>query len=481
LAGIGEAGLFGAAEAEEGNRLGGAAQAAPWGLMAPVFQGAGALYRNMFGSKVSTADQIIADAMEAAELNLKGATPAAGAMLADAPEFRGLAQGVANMTTGTRKSASSLDSRADNMTTRVQAAIREASTDTRRLSENVRATQARQSALASPIYRKAFDAEIPVIPELQSILKTPTATKAFSEARRIAGDERRLLPDIYSVTPDGAIVVNKMPDMAAWDDIKRGFDNVIENNTSDLGKLNPEGRRALILKNEMLGILDRINPDYKKARGVWAGEQSVLNAMENGRRSLNKTVDEVIDMTENLSASERDAMLKGLVADITERMGRRADNTVGGFNFLNNENARIKIMAILGETEGAKNIADNIINTVKRERGFAQTRSDVLGGSQTHIRKQAEEALHGSKGGMDPIFSAGGAARELLKQVKKLDGISKTDAEDLAAKLFDPDMTGAKLEAILKDYKISEAVKQQIRSLGLGATAGLGSESGAQR
>jgi len=263
-----------------------------------------------------------------------------------------------------------------------------------------------------------------------------------------------------------------MPDMQAWDDIKRGFDDVIERETSDFGKLSAEGRRTLLLKNEMLGILDDINPSYKEARSMWAGEQAVINAMEDGRRALNKSVDEVIDMTENVSVSERDAMLKGLVSDITERMGRRGDNTVGGFSFLNNLNARTKLVAILGDDPNAVKIADNIIDTVSKERGFAQTRVDVLGGSQTNIRKQAEEMLSGSRGGINDITSVSGVLREGMKQLRKIKGISTTDADELAKHLFDPAMTEQKLNSILKNYDVSNAVKTKLRALSLGASTG---------
>jgi hypothetical protein len=147
----------------------------------------------------------------------------------------------------------------------------------------VKKIDADRAAAASPLYKKALDENAGRfwIPELDPIMKRPSVEKGLGYAKLIAAEEGRdiTVPVFENGKMAGRDVV---PDWRSWDYIKRGIDRVIEENTDNFGKMTAYGRSVVQTKKELLGILDKANPDYSVARKAFETASPEVTAIKQG-------------------------------------------------------------------------------------------------------------------------------------------------------------------------------------------------------
>jgi hypothetical protein len=148
---------------------------------------------------------------------------------------------------------------------------------------------------AGPLYRRAYENPVPFTKPLEDILKTPAGRKALSRAADIAGNEQQPFRQWFiNVSDDGRATVKRVPDMRAWDYIKRGMDSIIDAETDAVtGKMTTDGRAIVGLKNRLLSHLDRANPDYAAARKIAADGFQLDEALEFGRKATSMSAEAV--------------------------------------------------------------------------------------------------------------------------------------------------------------------------------------------
>lgn len=139
--------------------------------------------------------------------------------------------------------------------------------------------------IAAPLYRKAYANPVHFSETLEGILNTPAGKQALQHAEQLAANEQVPFQQLFvNVADNGSTTVKRVPDTRGWDYIKRAMDDMIDGQTDSITKkVTNEGRILAVLKNKMLGEVDRLNPDYKAARRAFAGQAQLDDALEAGR------------------------------------------------------------------------------------------------------------------------------------------------------------------------------------------------------
>lgn len=139
--------------------------------------------------------------------------------------------------------------------------------------------------------------------------------------------------------------------------------------------------------------LDEI-PGYSAARTGYANNKAIQRAIEEGRKAFSggattamspKLLSEAL---EKMSLAERDAFKRGAREYVSALMGTSSNDAAAAWReFGKNWNAE-KLEAILGKED-----ATEITRRLMAEKEFSETRSAIMGGSQTSQRTESREAL----------------------------------------------------------------------------------------
>ena len=420
--GTGAGALAGAGAADENKLAGAALGGAAGGAMAGAVPAAGYLARRGAGA-IRGAIQPMVDKLRqepatragrilGEQLQAQGMTPAAlasrarqlgpQATLAEAAGEAGQAigQGVIGADpTGQARllAARQFTARTPGMNERIRQAVAKTTGISERLQPSLDAVRSKQTAAASQLYGSAYAQEMPLTGKLKNLLKRPPMARAFAAAKESAETIGEELPPWFKMNELGEWEkVGVMPDMRAWDRMKQGIDKIIDVETDAVtGRLSSKGRDLVIMKNQLLGELDDINPTYAIARRVFAGDEAVQNAMRTGEKFLGMKTRDVHQAVKNMSDSERESFLTGAVESIRERVGRARSGEMGAFKFLETDNAMEKLRAVFPKgREGDRALAE-LNRNLRRERVLRETENALLRGSQTAPRQQAAEALGG--------------------------------------------------------------------------------------
>jgi len=237
---------------------------------------------------------------------------------------------------------------------------------------------------AAPLYQAAFSkpARTEAIDEL--LLRVPAS--AFSAAKMSAELEGLIFPALVAKNKDGVKTVVGDYTVKDIDMVKRGLDQLISKETSDLGKVSPLGRELVKFKNGFLDEVDRAVPEYAAARAAWAGPTAVENAMRAGQTIFDKRAEITAKDIAKLGASEKEGFLIGALDAVSERIGRKVEgqDVTGAFR---SGNAKQKIEAALTATgkkpEEVRDIANALFVDVEREAAIANTNRQLRAISQT--------------------------------------------------------------------------------------------------
>jgi len=243
---------------------------------------------------------------------------------------------------------------------------------------------------AEPLYAAIREKQVPLTQNLKAILKTKSGKKAWKEAQNIVADELdgQPLPKLLKVIDgeDGKQIIDEglIPDVRAWDYMKRGFDRVIESGTDPVtGKMNSKALSALKLKNKLLSELDEMVPEYKAARAQYAGDSANLSAMRQGKRVLRDDAEITARDLAKMSESEREAYVVGATKAIRDKILMTGEDA-----------APFRLTGLVKERlKGAfKSDADynKFIEAVRRESMFKGT-ENRFAGSQTGRRLMREQ------------------------------------------------------------------------------------------
>lgn len=392
-------------------------------------------------------DQIVADLREAQQLGIP-------ATLADvSPQARSLAgAAVRRSPVAAGGAEAALIPRARGQVDRFMGAVQRDLGDITNIPEASEALTQKASAQAAPLYDKAYAAAPVQSDKIDSLLKTPFGQKALSSAREIAANEER---DPIAMGFDGPAYSPQTLDY-----IKRGMDSVLEDKYRNqiTGKLDLDtaGRAQNNVKNSLLQEVDRLNPDYKAARAVYAGPASEKAALLKGQTALDKTPDVLASMTKNLSDTQLEQFRLGYVGALTDRANKMRYTSNPFQSLLDNPAMAEKLQMLFPQGNVSR-----LLRQRDLERGLAATNNKILGNSETAARQIADAdfssgigpevaniGLNAAMGHPVGALQSAGRAGANAFASSRFGAAARARAEAIAPKLLNTD-PGATADAII--------------------------------
>lgn len=254
---------------------------------------------------------------------------------------------------------------------------------------------------AAPLYEQAYPQKIRS-KELDELI-TRAPDRAFTQAQSAARYEGLDFPTIVGTNRAGKRAVVFDYTVKDIDMLKRGLDDIIEENTDAVtGKVNSEARRALSLKDEILNVVDQKSPAYKQAREAWAGPSSVMSSMKKGQMLFRERSEITAKEISKMTDSEKDGFLIGALDAINQRMADTAQlgSRDVAAKFLTG-NAKEQIKAALKATnrtaDEADKLASQLINNLEREYQMQMT-TRLAAPSATSPLAEQQQAFRAATG-----------------------------------------------------------------------------------
>ena len=268
--------------------------------------------------------------------------------------------------------------------------------------DTYKALEAVRKSSGQKMYQKAFKTKVPATTELTSLMKTDVMKDALSTAYKIANAEKIKLPNLV-IGKNGKLYTQKGAEVTDIDTkflhyIKLGLDDTIY--SSKRGQT-PVGnvllRANTQIKNEFLDYLDSNNPAYKSARNQWAGNSSILDALESGRNILKPStnVDELADQITRMSQSEKLAFRNGVINTIIDKMESSVFEEGAGrgtnlaYNIIKTPKNKKLLKLTFPQTPQGTRSFNKFISKLEDEIQVKDTANTVVGNSATVGRAEA--------------------------------------------------------------------------------------------
>jgi len=277
---------------------------------------------------------------------------------------------------------------------RMSAAFKEALPGAGDFFDEQQAVTDRLRAIGNDEYQKAFEFGPVRDPKIDEVIYNPELANIWKEAQRQARlDKRELKVALEPVFDEGGALIGSrptgdiIPDVETLHTFKRELDTAI---TAAYRRGNGnEGEALKKLRDQMVGRLDALVPDYKIARGKYRGDLEVRKAMKDGLNILSSSVQsrELRKTFENMSEAEQEAFKTGALEAVT----RNIDGSKGGnlANRLAGAKANIeKFEALMGPEE-----AKFFKRIIAQEKQLYERTSKITGGSRTTPLAEGLDAL----------------------------------------------------------------------------------------
>lgn len=246
---------------------------------------------------------------------------------------------------------------------------------------------AQQFEKAKPAYDAANAVEQKLSPVLTEIVNRPSIKPIFEQALQRAMDSGK--PESAFITRDanGTIVkfgtellniTKKRLDAAASMAYKAGDGDT--------------GGYFKAMKDQLVAEADRLNPLYKEARKVWAGDEEILTALEVGKKLFNPKThpDEVVaamaKYKENPSLLE--ALMKGFSQEASVTATATPEEGLAVIRLLGNANKQEAYRALLGDDAYAMFVKTMDLKS-KQYRSFFEGKKQ----SATDARRNESDAM----------------------------------------------------------------------------------------
>lgn len=348
---------------------------------------------------------------------------------------------------------------------------------------------------AKTLYDDAYASGAIDDPRITEALKNPAFQNFFEKARAIADTEamaaklrgedpsKYALPQLYK--PSGRfdargneiLELNTLPDVRTLDYIKRGIDATIDAGyTSAKGMSTAEATALKDLRKVFVSALDEAAPLYKKARGEYAGEMEVLDAMRTGMTKFGKLDHEqVIDLVSKMGKSEKEAFRTGVARDLYSKIMDPSGNFNAAQRIIGSPEMQAKLQPLFDSPAEYRLFQA----AMEREAQLFHTANKILGGSQTGKRTQMAREFEAEPGTGEMLAQAvtGGfwsSLTGMAARAIRTGRISSEVADKLAPMLMskDPNEVAAVVK-VLENYA-QQAAPRAARATAteLGATTG---------
>ncbi|MFT8308493.1 hypothetical protein [Acetobacter malorum] len=186
---------------------------------------------------------------------------------------------------------------------------------------------------AGPLYESALTTPVQDSEALRSIMRTDAFASALPTAERLAKNEGRSL---YSADSNGGRQID--PSKMTLQDlhyVQRAMQDHISEVRPGLGIKDNELSRSIAgVRQDLLGQMDEMSPEYQQARKIYAGTSRVRDAYDDGFKAFDSSTGENHLTNEKMerkladfeSQSERQAYLLGARQRISNVMGAARNN-----------------------------------------------------------------------------------------------------------------------------------------------------------
>jgi hypothetical protein len=343
---------------------------------------------------------------------------------------------------------------------------------------NLERAMENRRARADVNYGKALEEDvIKPTKTMQSLIENnPAVREAWERVRANAEARGEFVPQMYQVDEAGKIVgwnKDAFPTAKQMQEMKWEMDavrNSLEGSTDAAGK--NLARRFREDHKRFKDELYSMNDNLRLADKAYAGDSAIIGAQQQGvKEGLNRiNVQDQLKRIDDMSASEREAYLDGVMSYVYDKLGKNREELVGQLTVLDSENAHKVLKELVGERG-----ADDLLKRIKAERRFRDVEQKIRGGSQTEIRKGAAERTKELINPQYEFFQAASdkgwtaaLAGKIQNMLPKFGGASTAQINELADLMTRP---GGVPEAIerMRALGASEAdVNQLLQFLNLG-------------
>jgi hypothetical protein len=391
---------YGAGESKPGEELKGAAEGAPFGVVAgavvpPLVAGGSRLFSELRGAvspqaNVSadlsralardkmTPEELFLKTQEAQKLRPGVATPAD----VGGENVRGLVERIAQTPgAGRTQVVPALTERQRGQMARISTDLRSLTGARQTATQAISETMEQRAQDAKPLYDIAFDFNARAKPEIVKAWNEVTST-GWGRSILMRPDFRRTLQTEYGISdPTNA------PLMVVIDAWKKAADDMI-------GKAikSGEGNQARVLsgmRDWILSVVDEHNPAYPQARGAWSGPSRYLDAIDEGRNIFKTNIgsDEVASGVAAMKPADREGYVIGAVSAILGKMGNDPAKFADMTKYLRSPEMRKKVAALMPDEKARHQWQQRLDFEVSS----SELTRQGLGGSPT-ARRQAEQA-----------------------------------------------------------------------------------------
>lgn len=278
---------------------------------------------------------------------------------------------------------------------------------------------------SGPLYAKMAHAVPDFDDTLQDLFQRDAIKKAWPEAKALASNEGRDLPELFTMNDAGEwISTGKIPDFKSWDYIKRALYRVEDQaSTNAFGKKDSFTRSIANVRNKLVSHLDDQYPDYASARTAWGGPASAAELVNRGQRMFKMNTQDAIAEIKRLTADEKKYFMTGVWSEIQEKMGKPAgEGFVSAYSFLRSDNVKKKLRALLPEGDIGDKKMEKLYQSLKNEWRLKDANNKVVENSQTSARQSAHRKLQGTGPGLSdvtesPLRSMYGAASKAMNRM----------------------------------------------------------------
>lgn len=314
----------------------------------------------------------------------------------------------------------------------------------------------------------------------RSALRTPGANTDATRRAVMSSREAMQIADraLASAPAAGTAATQRGYTTQTLDYAKRGMDDILEAQRDPVTRrlnLDEAGRAQNGVRSQLLAQMDQNNPFYRDARSTYQGFARQADALDQGYNATRARVgiDDLTAMTGRMSPSEQARLGQGYRTGLTE-VAEQQKLSGDPYSAIAGSADQQAKMALLFP-EGTP----NFLRQADLERQMAKTNYEVLGGSPTASRQQADRLLDPSFGaqalaetglsmatGVPPFVSMAGAVRRGLGDRFRFN-MGQTKAAAVAPRLLDPNPVQARadLDQLMQARDVYDSYKRRTSGL----------------
>lgn len=317
------------------------------------------------------------------------------------PQLEGMAGGIASRTgPGQDIVRNAFEGRAGGAGDRIESEINRAMGPALNMHAVTAAREAERAAASTPLYQQFRNTDVPMTPELESLLPRLKAADAIGPAYKKMAIQGVPAANTYFKVESGEPTLNTFPAPKAetWDYMKRALDDKI--NTAQARGEGDNVRIFTSLKNDLTNAIDN-HPDpnvadvWKAARQAYAEPTAIQKAQEAGQKLFWRSTRADEDAAEfaGMSIPEKQANIEGARDAVRKVMEDSARGDTNAINLIRSPHVQQKLETRLGPERTAR-----LVDAMDRERQFAGNLNTITRNSETARRTAFDAALEPKEG-----------------------------------------------------------------------------------